>query len=800
MNDSKSIFNLNIDSYLEIDPLSGEFSPTANQQSGSDGDALWQSLAGNLPASSEGEKIRLWKENLECLSRLGQGTKLLIAAIEPENFTVCYGNPALCQLAGIQPSQDQKSRDDRQVLLHQLLRDRLNENDRQDLEQLYRRQVLLRILRDRYELDFQNQLGWEEPAIVSFNSPNYPEPRVIEFWVNVEGLRIIPINPHQDEFADLRLEPHSGPESPERLTDLSTLEGLEQRLCWENYRLEGLLLLEGVDVTVRETIRQISRLLISTHSILRPDRFRQINQHLKSLFQCDNSFILSTERDPARLFVETESGNLSVTSYAIDSLQGSHFIQAAEANRVWNVTDLSTDWTGECEKQLVEAGVHSLLLIPLVVQVSGNDSRFAPRSPCQSQQMVGLVGLTKTHPHHFHAIDIRRGEELIAPFTVALRQIVQQRLTRFSNIHPSVEWRFVQELERRSWGLPPEAIVFSELYPLYGISDIRGSSDERNRAIEADLIEQFHLGLGVVEAVCATEGQSFVEQLKLDLLDRIDGIQKGVTVDGEVTAIEYLKDHLEGYFDYFSHCSSLAAQAVEIYRAACDNEHECVYVARSRYDETVNQINARLRDTWELWQVRMQKIIPHYCDVECSDGIDHMIYAGAAINSSFSRFHLHSLRYEQLRAICDCARVALRIQEDYQTTLEVTHLVLVQDCTVDIFHDEKTERLFDVRGTRDTRYEIVKKRIDKGIEAQTGDRITQPGMLTVVYATSKEWEEYEQYLRYLAREGWVGGTIEFGNVEPQPGVSGLKFARVRVLPALSSLPDLALNGTQPSGE
>ncbi|MGL5192248.1 MAG: GAF domain-containing protein [Chroococcales cyanobacterium] len=786
MNDSTSIFNRGIDSYREIDPLSGEFSPTANQESLSDGDALWQSLSGDLPASSEGEKIRIWKDNLDCLSRLGRGTKLLIAAVEPQNFTLCYGNPALCQLAGIQPSLDPQSRDDRQKLLHHLLQDHLSEADRQGLEQLYRRQVLLRILGDRYGIDLQSQLGWDEPAIVRFNSPNYSEPRIIEFWVNAAGLKIIPLNPDQDEFADLRLEQQSRPENPESFTDLSTLESLEQRVCWENYRVEGLLLLEGVDVTIRESIRQISRLLISTHSILRPDRFRQINQHLKSLFRCDNSFILSTERDPVRLFVETESRNLSVTSYALDSLQGSHFLQAAEANRIWNVKDLSADWTGGCEKQLVEAGVRSLLLIPLVVQVSGNDSRLARRSPSQSQQMVGLVGLTKTHPHHFHPIDIRRGEELVAPFTVALRQIVQQRLTQFTNIHPSVEWRFIQELERRSWGLPPEAIVFAELYPLYGISDIRGSSDERNRAIEADLIEQFQLGLAVVEVVCAAEEQSFVEQLRLDLLDKIEGIQRGVTMDAEVTAIEYLKDHLEGYFDYFCNCSPLAAEAVATYRAACDNEQECVYLARSRYDETVNQINGRLRDTWEIWQEKMQKIIPHYCDVECSDGIDHMIYAGSAINPSFSRFHLHSLRYEQLRAVCDCARVALRIQADYQTPLEVTHLVLVQDCTVDIFHDEKTERLFDVRGTRDTRYEIVKKRIDKGVETQTGDRITRPGMLTVVYSTTKEWEEYEQYLRYLAREGWVAEKIDFGTVEPQPGVSGLKFARVPVLPAPNS--------------
>ena len=116
--------------------------------------------------------------------------------------------------------------------------------------------------------------------------------------------------------------------------------------------------------------------------------------------------------------------------------------------------------------------------------------------------------------------------------------------------------------------------------------------------------------------------------------------------------------------------------------------------------------------------------------------------------------------------------------------LKVAHLVLIQSTTIDIYHNESTEKLFDVKGTRDIRYEIVKKRIDKAIDKATKERITQTGMLTVVYSTEDEWDEYRQYLRYLAREGWVEEKIEMGMVEPLQGVSGLRFARVRVLPAV----------------
>jgi hypothetical protein len=185
----------------------------------------------------------------------------------------------------------------------------------------------------------------------------------------------------------------------------------------------------------------------------------------------------------------------------------------------------------------------------------------------------------------------------------------------------------------------------------------------------------------------------------------------------------------------------------------------------------------------------MQQIIPHYCDVESTDGINHMIYVGESVDSKFSVYHLRSLRYEQLRAVCDCARTAFNFQTLYNTQLEVTHLVLVQDLTVDIIHDENTEKLFEVRGTRDIRYEIVKKRIDKAVDEEARTRITQPGMLTLVYSTEEEWAEYQQYLRYLSREGWVESEIQLGTVEPLQGITGLKFARVRVLPA----PDFSLD-------
>jgi hypothetical protein len=706
---------------------------------------------------------------LDWLIHFQRHSQLLMAVVEPGTFTLRYANDYFCSMMGIAETYEEIA--EREIRLSDLLPDLKGAA----VECLYRQHLLHLVLRDIYNIKVPSLRLLAQPVIVSLKSPLYPEPRLIEFAFRSEQLTIARLDSQVDELADLDLEQLLVEDRSATLIDSAQLEAWRQRLRLENYQLSGQLLLEGSDVTERETIRHIVGLLIDRDSILRPEKFRRINKRLQSLFRATNSLIFSVENEQTRLFMSTERRELRSTVHSMHSLSGSHFLRAADANRVWNVPDLSVDCQTDCERSLLNQGVRSMLLIPLVVR--------AMKSGKGSRQLAGVVGIISDRSHNFDGLDCKYAEELMPAFTDALRQAIQQR---FTNIHPAVEWRFLQEAERRSWGLPSEPIVFANVYPLYGISDIRGSSEERNRAIQEDLLEQFELGIRVVEAVCNFSESALGEQIRLDLLNYVEQIKQRVTVDAEVTALKILSDRLEVYLDYFAQCGSDALAAVETYRQSCNNDHKSVYLARARYDKTISQINSRLKETWEQWQVRMQQIIPHYCDIESTDGINHMIYVGESIDSKFSVYHLRSLRYEQLRAICDCARTAFDLQSLYHTQLEVTHLVLVQDQTVDIIHDENTEKLFEVRGTRDIRYEIVKKRIDKAVDEQARTRITQPGMLTVVYSTEEEWAEYQQYLRYLAREGWVDTEIQCSTVEPLQGITGLKFARVRILPAPDS--------------
>ena len=78
------------------------------------------------------------------------------------------------------------------------------------------------------------------------------------------------------------------------------------------------------------------------------------------------------------------------------------------------------------------------------------------------------------------------------------------------------------------------------------------------------------------------------------------------------------------------------------------------------------------------------------------------------------------------------------------------------------------------------RYEILKKRIDKAIIRQGEERLTQPGMISVVYMQDRDLDEYEDYLNYLQQAGLVEGEVEHLVLDPLQSVNGLRAIRFRV--------------------
>ena len=122
-----------------------------------------------------------------------------------------------------------------------------------------------------------------------------------------------------------------------------------------------------------------------------------------------------------------------------------------------------------------------------------------------------------------------------------------------------------------------------------------------------------------------------------------------------------------------------------------------------------------------------------------------------------------------------------------ENDLDITQLILVHDQPISI-RFRADEKQFDVDGAYDIRYEIVKKRIDKAYIKNTGERLTQPGKISVVYNQSKVEEEYKRYFKYLVGKKLVTGKIEVLELEELPGANGLRALRMQIAPDVNEQP------------
>jgi len=129
--------------------------------------------------------------------------------------------------------------------------------------------------------------------------------------------------------------------------------------------------------------------------------------------------------------------------------------------------------------------------------------------------------------------------------------------------------------------------------------------------------------------------------------------------------------------------------------------------------------------------------------------------------------------------MCEVALRSERLRPELKMDLETTHLILIQnnELSIRFRYDEKK---FDVDGTYNLRYEIMKKRIDKAIIKKSKERLTMPGKISIVYSQTSEALEYKRYFEYLKSKDYITGEVEELELENLQGVQGLKALRIKI--------------------
>ncbi len=158
-----------------------------------------------------------------------------------------------------------------------------------------------------------------------------------------------------------------------------------------------------------------------------------------------------------------------------------------------------------------------------------------------------------------------------------------------------------------------------------------------------------------------------------------------------------------------------------------------------------------------------------------------MMYVGASMmeNGKLSAFHVKNLGLWQLIVACGMARCAEKIKSKLKVLLDTCHLILVNHTPLSIRfrYDEKR---FDVDGAYDVRHEIIKSRIDKAVVKRTGERLTPPGRVAIVYSHTDEGREMQRHIDFLRARGNLLNDLEFLDLDDLPGVRGLKALRVGI--------------------
>ncbi len=624
-----------------------------------------------------------------------------------------------------------------------------------------------------YNLD----LNLDYPLIYSTTDPQTGLPRHFKISLDPDMMTVKSIG---------QPPPLTDDDRKRLMSNLLNLDVWMELIPPQHFEFHGFGIARAVDVTTQEVLSTLKMDLIDRRSIVSDEGFSGLQSTIRTLFNEPELVLSLAAIDEDEVFflnsgLEYKTDCLATegSHYRLADFSGSIFEKSAMTKEIIVIEDLTSyPAKTEHEEELSGLGLRNVVVAPLFYR----------------DQLIGMMSLGSNRPGVLNDLDGLRLREVLPLFSMAIKRsvddlnnnvqaVIKEKCTA---IHPSVEWRFrraalkliSREGEEK---LEMEDIVFENVYPLYALSDIRGSSHQRTQVIRDDLIHQLQMAREVVVRANNQRRLPILDNLRYRLDRQIEDIASGLSAGDEIGILEFLHREVENLFDTLVPFGNDVRDAVTIYRSAIDPVHGFYYGKRKDFEESVTLINETVSAYIDQKEVEAQRMFPHYFEKYKTDGVDFGMYIGASLveNGRFDPLYLRNLRLWQLMVMCGVARVTERLGSRMKIPLRTTQLILVQDTPMSIRfrYDEKH---FDVDGAYNIRYEIVKKRIDKAMIKGTRERLTQPGTVAIVYAQPKEAYEYREYIDFLVHNGHLRGDLESFELEDLQGIQGLKALRVTV--------------------
>src|SRR5262249_11030043 len=328
-------------------------------------------------------------------------------------------------------------------------------------------------------------------------------------------------------------------------------------------------------------------------------RFESLQAKLRTLFrrpglrlgvaavEGDRVLVLNDETSPGDDCISAASAPHRPSAFT-----GSLYERAVIQNRPVIIGDLAawpdrTRW----EEELITAGARTFVCAPLHYQ----------------DRVIGTFELISPRPGDLNATHLPKLEEVLPLFSMAVQRSVEELDARVqamikekcTAIHPVVEWRFrkavFNTIERTRESVSDaaaemEPIVFENVYPLYGLADIRGSSVQRGVAIQSDLLAQLRLAADVLRAAHEARALPALAELCYRVDKRIAQVQRSLNSGDEIGIVAFLRANVESLFDHLGKFGTDVRARIELYRGALDARLGVVYRRRQLFEESVTRI------------------------------------------------------------------------------------------------------------------------------------------------------------------------------------------------------------------
>ena len=628
------------------------------------------------------------------------------------------------------------------------------------------------ILRNYYNVE----LNFMQPFI--FDIPNGEG--IVNHYRFLNNVDFIEINPlenvkklTEDEIAEL-------------MDNFEDYDLWREKFPPQSWELKGFAVISFFDATTENAISNLKSKLINIEDD--KNLKAEMNTIFRSIFQVsdlevgytainieENKFV----RSPINGIMESFILSSTPRNFKYEMLCEKNFNALVESKKFFSVSDVDRSFRefpdSAMVKQFYESGIKSAIFAPII----------------KDKKILGIVELV-SRKKQLNSINANK-MEIVMPYLedtmdrlytgieTRIQAIIQREYT---SIHPSVSWKFRQEAERHigfykeEFDLPYRNISFQNLTPLFGQTDVRNSSISRNLVIKKDL--EIQLGL-ISDLIANLSLENDFDALKDRLKYYQELLQTDIKADTENIVQTFILSEIHPLFQSIKLQNIEYNQLVTDYFKKLDSRTDMVYDFRKKFDESLSSINRNLADILDKRQEEQQQRFPFYYERFKTDGVEHNMYIGSSIapELTYDPIFLKNLRLWQLRVLCESELQYNQFRKNLEFSLDVSSLILVYSTAISI-RFRMDEKRFDVDGSYNARYEMIKKRIDKSTIKNSSERITQPGKISIIFSQEKERHDYLQLIKILQNQNILESNVEELEVEDLQGINGLKALRVGI--------------------